>query len=67
MDGLDVVFFWTDSSRMDTRCTGASVAWCNPEWKMQWTYLGTNKEVFYAELYVIGEALGIALRNRQME
>lgn len=28
---LDKISFWTDVSRMDTWCTGASVAWRDPE------------------------------------
>lgn len=46
---------------MDTGHTGASFARRDPEWKMQRTYLGINKEVFDAELYAMGEALGIVL------
>lgn len=34
---------------------------------MQRTYLGTNKEMFNAELYEMGEALGFAVQNRRPE
>lgn len=39
------------------------MAWNVPEWKMRKTYLDTNKEVFDTELYAIGEALEIAVKN----
>lgn len=51
---------------MNTGRTGASVT-CNTEWKNQRTYLATNKEVLDEELYGMGEALGIALRNGRTE
>lgn len=52
---------------MDSGCTGANVTWCDPE-SMTWkTYLSTNKELFDTELYIIEEALEIALRGGQTE
>lgn len=39
------------------------MTWCNLKWKTTKIYLGTNKEVFDAEVYLIGEALEIALKN----
>lgn len=62
-DGVGEISFCTDRSRMDSGRTGASVAWCDLNWKARTTYLGINKEMFDAELYAIGEALKIALRN----
>lgn len=38
-----------------------------PEWKTGKTYLGTNKQVFDAEVYAIEEVLDIALRNGQVD
>lgn len=58
--------FWKDGSRMDSRCTEASVAWQDLEWKTRKTYLVTNNEVFNAELYVIWEVAEIALKNGQV-
>lgn len=61
-----LVFCWPSDPtpiRLDSGRTGASMAWKETEWKTWKTYLGTNKEVFGAELYAIGEALGIALRD----
>lgn len=37
------------------------MAWRQTEWKTWKTDLGTNKEVFHAKLYAIGEAFSIAL------
>lgn len=42
------------------------MAWRDPKWKMQRTYLCTNKEVFDTELYAIEEALWIVLENGQV-
>lgn len=61
-DGQGELFFWTDGSRLHSRHTEVSEAWRNPYWKMQKTYLGTNKEVCDTELYAMGDAMEIALR-----
>lgn len=54
---------WTDGSRLDSECTGVTVAWCDHEWKTRNTYLRTNKEVLNAKLYAIGEAHEISLQS----
>lgn len=54
---------WMDGSRLDTGLTGANVPWSDTERRTWKTYLRRNKEVFDAELYVIGEALEIVLRG----
>lgn len=64
-DRLDEIYFWTDGSRMDTGHTEVSVECRNPEWKTQRMYLGTNKKVFSAELYAMGECLEIVLQSEQ--
>lgn len=51
-----------DGSRPDYGCIGANIVWCNLKWKTRKMYQGTNKEVFGAELYGIGEALEITLQ-----
>lgn len=63
MDGLDEVSFWMDGSKMHSGHAGASVAWYHSKWKTQRTYLGTNKELFDAELYSMREALLIVQQN----
>lgn len=55
-----------DDLSLDAKCTGASLARWNHDWNTQKTYLGTNKEVFNAELYTMGDALEIALKNRRV-
>lgn len=39
---------------------------CDPGQRTRNTYLGTNRKVFDAELYAIGKALGILLKNRRV-
>lgn len=51
---------------MDTGWMGASVAWRDPGCKIRKTYLDINKEAFDAELYGVREALGIAMRGREI-
>ena len=44
---------WTDGSRLEGGEVGAAVAWRdNSSWRGSGTYLGTNKEVFDAEVFV---------------
>lgn len=43
--------------------TGVNMAWRQTKWKTWKTYLGTNKQVFDAKLYVIGEAIYITLKG----
>lgn len=62
-DGGDELSFCIDSSEVDSGYTEASIAWCNTELRTQKTYLSTNKEALKAELYAIGKALKIALKN----
>lgn len=62
-DGPGDQSLWTDGSRLESGRTGASVAWYHPHWKTRKTYLGINKKVFNAELYAMGDALEIALKN----
>lgn len=57
------LLFWTEGSRLDSGHTVASVQWRDPEWKMEKIHLGTNKEIFDAKLYAVGEAGVIALKN----
>lgn len=66
-DGPGEISFSTDGSRLDSGRTGASVVLRDPDWKTRKTYLGTNKEEFYAELYSIGEAVEMALKNGRVE
>ena len=49
---------WTDGSRLDNGRVGAAWVWMqNGEWKEHGIFLGTNKEVFDAEVYAICEAI----------
>ena len=49
---------WTDRSRLESGKVGAAVAWWrNGGWTGRGTYLGTNKEVFDAEVFAIYQAL----------
>ena len=49
---------WTDGSRMDSGAVGAACAWQTEEgWTGRRFHLGTNKEVFDAEVYAIYQAL----------
>lgn len=65
INGTGRISFWMDDSRLDFGRTGASVAWREPKWKTQKTYLSINKGVFDAELYEIGKAVKIAQCGRQ--
>ena len=48
---------WTDGSRLDGGGVGAAWTWQQSgEWKEEGIFLGTNKEVFDAEVYAIREA-----------
>ena len=50
--------FWTDGSRLDDGGVGAAVAWRAREgWDGRRYYLGSNKEVFDAEVFAIYRAL----------
>lgn len=55
--------FSTETSRLDSELTEASIALCDPDSKRQKSYLRTNKETFDAELYGILEALGMTLKK----
>ena len=49
---------WTDGSRLDSGKVGAVCAWETPSgWTGRRFHLGTNKEVFDAEVYAIYQAL----------
>lgn len=63
IDSFREISFCTDGSRLDSGRTAAGVSWYDHECRMQKNYLGTNKEGFDAELYAIGEALEIVLKN----
>ena len=56
---------WTDGSHLDSGKVGAACDWETPSW---WTgrrfHLGTNKEVFDAEVYAVYQAL-CSLDQRQ--
>jgi hypothetical protein len=55
--------FWTDGSQLPGGHTGAAVVGqVNGLFEAEEFYLGTNKEVFDAELYAIYRALHRALR-----
>ena len=48
---------WTDGSRLDSGAIGAACAWQMEEgWTGRRFHLGTNKEVFDAEIYAIYQA-----------
>ena len=58
--------FWTDGSRLDSGKVGAACVWGHPEeWSGQRFHLGTNKEVFDAEVYTIYQALHIAAQRQE--
>ena len=51
---------WTDGSRLDSGAVGAACAWQTEEgWTGRRFHLGTNKEVFDAEVYAIYQALRV--------
>ena len=51
---------WTDGSRLDSGAIGAACTWQTEEgWTGRRFHLGTNKEVFDAEVYAIYQALSI--------
>lgn len=63
-DGMNELCFWTDGSKLENKRVGTGIAWKNSDgrWRTKKVYLGSNKEVFDAELYGIDQALEIALR-----
>ena len=57
---------WTDGSRLDSGAIGAACAWQSEgEWMGRRFHLGTNKEVFDAEVYAIYQALKIFEERQQ--
>ena len=59
---------WTDGSRLDSGAVGAACAWQTSEgWDLEGRHfhLGTNKEVFGAEVYAIYQALRIFEERHQ--
>jgi hypothetical protein len=57
-EDLKAECFWTDGSQLPNRYTGAAVVrHADGQFGAEEFYLGTNKEVFDAELYVIQRAL----------
>ena len=59
---------WTDGSRLDNGRVGAAWAWLqNGEWREGGIFLGTNKEVFDAEVYAICEAVNLLDRREERE
>ena len=57
---------WTDGSRLGSRALGAACAWQTEEgWTGKRFHLGTNKEVFDAEVYAIYQALRIFEERQQ--
>ena len=49
---------WTDGSRMENGQVGAAAVWWEEgRWRGTGTFLGTNKEVFDAEVYAILQAI----------
>lgn len=65
IDGPDELSLCTDKSLLDTGMTDVHIGWGQSDWKTWKTYLGTNKEVFDAKLYNIGEASNMTLKNRK--
>lgn len=65
IDSIDKLSLQRDSSCLNTETSKTRVALKGTEWKSWRTYLVTNKEVFDTELYVIGMALNIILRDRR--
>jgi ribonuclease HI len=65
--GAGVWMWWTDESRSDNgRVGAAAVCKHGNEWKTGCSYLGTRRmEVLYAELWVIGLALGETVKRRE--
>jgi ribonuclease HI len=60
---LNAECFWTDGSQLPGGHTGAAVVWqAQGEFQAEEFYLGTNKEVFDAEVYAIYRALHHAQR-----
>src|SRR4051812_7910203 len=62
--------FFTDGSRLDSKVVGAAVVWNESgktEWRPKGTHLGTNKEVFDAELFALGTAAEIITRSRTIK
>lgn len=63
-DRQDKILFWKDGSRLEPGMAGARVSWRHLQtWTTRRVYMGTNKEVFYAELNVIVEALEVASKG----
>ena len=51
---------WTDGSRLDSGRIGAAWAWQHRgEWREEGIFLGTNKEVFDAEVFAIHRAVDL--------
>ena len=52
---------WTDGSRQESGAVGAACVWMSPEGEGRWTgrrfQLGSNKEVFDAEVFAVWQAL----------
>jgi ribonuclease HI len=61
---LGATCLWTDGSQLEGGHTVAAVAWyADDRYDSQELYLGTNKEVFDAEVVAICEALSIDLKR----
>jgi len=65
--GAGVWMWWTDGSRSDDGQVGAAaVGKHGNEWRTRHSYLGTGRmEVFHAEPWVIGLALGETVKRRE--
>jgi len=65
--GAGVWMWWTDGSRSDDgRVGAAAVCQHGSEWRTRRSYLGTGRmEVFDAELWAIGLALGETIKKRE--
>ena len=56
---------WADVSRLDNGNVGAAYCWKTPSgWTGRRFHLGTNNEVFGAEVYAIYQALSIIDREQ---
>ena len=57
---------WTDGSRLESGRVGAAWAWWQEgEWRGDGSFLGTNKEVFDAEVYALLEAIRLLNDRRE--
>ena len=57
---------WMDGSRLENGRVGAAVTWWKDGgWDLRVTYLGTNKEVFDAEVFAILRAVTLLVERKE--